>query len=67
MRAQQVHDQRARGEATVPTKIGMEKRTNPFLRVDSSDEIRSRIGVLPGDSEADAFAKVRLAKDTFRG
>lgn len=66
-RVQHVHDQRARGEATVPTKIGLEKRTNPFLRVDSSDEIRSRVGVLPGDSDAEAFAKVRLAKDNFRG
>jgi hydroxyacylglutathione hydrolase len=66
MRAQHVHKQRALGEATVPTKIGLEKRTNPFLRVDTSDEIRSRVGVVLGDSDADAFAKVRRAKDAFR-
>ena len=66
MRAQLVREQRARGEATVPTTIGLEKRTNPFLRVDTSDEIRSLVGVFPGDSDADAFAKVRQAKDKFR-
>lgn len=63
----QVKEQRARGEPTVPTQIGLEKLTNPFLRVDISEEIRAKVGVTPGDSDADAFAKVRRAKDNFRG
>lgn len=63
----QVKELRARGEPTVPTQIGLEKLTNPFLRVDISEEIRAKVGVTPGDSDADAFAKVRLAKDNFRG
>ena len=42
---------RAAGEATVPTQIGLERATNPFLRAD----------------DADAFAKLRERKDNFRG
>jgi hydroxyacylglutathione hydrolase len=58
---------RERGEPTVPSQLGVEKRTNPFLRCDISEEIRKNVGVVPGDSDADAFGKVRKAKDTFRG
>jgi len=58
---------RARDEPTVPSLLGLEKRTNPFLRCDLSDEIRANVGVKAGDSDSDAFAKVRRAKDNFRG
>ncbi|WP_271300278.1 hydroxyacylglutathione hydrolase [Sphingomonas sp. CV7422] len=43
--------QRAAGEATVPTTIGVERATNPFLRA----------------ADAEAFATMRAAKDSFRG
>lgn len=43
--------QRAAGEATVPTTIGAERATNPFLRA----------------ADAEAFATMRAAKDSFRG
>ena len=66
-RMEEVKALREQGLPTVPTKLGHEKQTNPFLRVDTSEEIRSNVGVQPGDSEADAFAKVRKAKDAFRG
>lgn len=42
---------RAAGEATVPTTIGLERATNPFLRA----------------SDAGELAKLRLQKDNFRG
>ena len=42
---------RARGEATIPTTIGLERATNPFLRALSAEELGER----------------RLAKDSFRG
>lgn len=42
---------RARGEPTVPTTIGLERATNPFLRAASADEL----------------AKRRAEKDQFRG
>ncbi len=66
-RIAEVHDLRGRGEPTVPSLLGVEKKTNPFLRCDMSDEIRRNVGVVDGDSNADAFAKVRKAKDNFRG
>lgn len=58
---------RAQGKPTVPSVLGVEKKTNPFLRSDISQEIRNNVGVVDGDSDADAFGKVRKAKDTFRG
>ena len=42
---------RAAGEATVPTSIGQERATNPFMRAGS----------------AEALARLREAKDNFRG
>lgn len=66
-RVADVKAKRSRGEPTVPSLMGDEKKTNPFLRVDLSDEIRKNVGVKDGDSDSDAFGKVRRAKDTFRG
>ena len=42
---------RAAGEATVPTTIGAERATNPFLRA----------------PDAEALARLRAGKDAFRG
>lgn len=50
-RADQVFAARERGEPTVPTTIGLERATNPFLRA----------------GNAQRFAEVRAAKDGFRG
>jgi hydroxyacylglutathione hydrolase len=66
-RVAEINALRKRGESTVPSQLGVEKRTNPFLRCDFSEEIRRNVGVVAGDSDADAFGKVRKAKDTFRG
>ena len=66
-RIEEVKATRARGEPTVPSPMGLEKKTNPFLRCDVSEEIRQNVGVVDSDSDADAFGKVRRAKDTFRG
>jgi hydroxyacylglutathione hydrolase len=41
-RVAQVEAMRARGEATVPTTIGQERATNPFLRADSVAELARR-------------------------
>lgn len=64
-RASDVQQKRLRGQPTVPSTIGLEKRTNPFLRVDYSDEIRRNVGVRDDDSDAEAFRKIRQAKDHF--
>ncbi len=50
-RAEAIFAARARGEPTVPTSIGLEKATNPFLRA----------------RDAEDFAALRRAKDDFRG
>jgi hydroxyacylglutathione hydrolase len=60
-----VNDKRSRNEPTVPTLLGDEKKANPFLRIDISDEIRRNVGVTPDDTPAQAFGKLRKAKDRF--
>jgi hydroxyacylglutathione hydrolase len=50
-RAREVFAARERGDPTVPTTIGLERSTNPFLRAATADE----------------FARLRAAKDAFRG
>ncbi len=53
---------RARGEATVPSTIGEELATNPFLRC-GEPAVAERF---PGATAVEVFAAVRRAKDTFR-
>lgn len=68
------HIQRMREQnrrPTVPSLLGLEKETNPFLRCDFSQEIQKNVGAEIGSSDPHAaphvFAKVRAAKDKFRG
>jgi len=65
-RVAEVQSKRSRNEPTVPTLLGEEKKANPFLRVDMSEEIRKNIGVTATDTPAQAFGKLRTAKDNFR-
>lgn len=57
-RAEAVFAARERGEATVPTTVGEEIATNPFLRAP---------GLRPELSPIEAFAAIRTAKDGFQG
>lgn len=66
-RVEKIKSQRSRGEPTVPSLMGDEKRTNPFLRGDISEEIRKNVGADSGESGEAIFAKIRRGKDTFRG
>lgn len=66
-RFEEVKMMRSRSEPTVPTFIGVEKATNPFLRGDQSEEIRRNVGASQNDSGSEIFAKIRTAKDHFRG
>ncbi len=54
---------RAKGEPTVPSSIGLEKRTNPFLRT-SSAEIRAALKMETADA-VEVFAEIRRRKDAF--
>jgi hydroxyacylglutathione hydrolase len=62
-RADEIFAARERGEPTVPTTIGLEKATNPFLR---APQLAGRVGAA-GRGDAQAFAAVRQAKDMFKG
>ena len=57
-RAIAVFAARERGEPTVPTTIGLEKATNPFLRAPL---------LRPHLPPAEAFGEIRAAKDGFKG
>jgi len=58
-RAAAIFAAREKGEWTVPTSIGLEKATNPFLR---APLLRPDIA-----DPAEAFGAVRAAKDSFKG
>ena len=55
-RADEVFDKRARGEPTVPTTIGQERETNPFLKSPLAAQARPD----------EVFGRLRAAKDVFR-
>jgi hydroxyacylglutathione hydrolase len=62
-RAEEIERQRAAGEPTVPTRLGEEKRVNPFLRPDDP-AIRKQVG-LEQASDVEVFAEIRKRKDSF--
>jgi hydroxyacylglutathione hydrolase len=62
-RAKDIDAKRARGEWTVPTTIGLEKATNPFLRAASKD-LRATVGLVAA-ADVDVFAETRARKDKF--
>ncbi|KQQ54326.1 MULTISPECIES: hydroxyacylglutathione hydrolase [Rhizobium/Agrobacterium group] len=62
-RARAVEDMRSKGEFTIPTTIGLEKQTNPYMRVADAN-IRKQLG-LPDASDAEVFAEIRARKDQF--
>lgn len=64
-RVAKIYQLRAAGKPTVPTTIGLELRTNPFLRTRSA-EIRNRLD-MPSQEDVTVFAEVRARKDMFRG
>jgi hydroxyacylglutathione hydrolase len=62
-RMKEVRAARARGETTMPSQMGLEKATNPFLRV-ASPEIRKSLGMEKTDDVA-VFGEIRRRKDSF--
>lgn len=62
-RAEEIDRLRAAGAPTVPTTIGLEKATNPFLRPDSPN-LQATVGMENGDLVA-VFAETRRRKDSF--
>jgi hydroxyacylglutathione hydrolase len=62
-RMTEVKNARAEGWPTIPSTIGQEKKTNPFLRPDSW-EIRKTLGMTDA-SDAEVFGEIRKRKDNF--
>ena len=69
---QRAHDakaQRERGEPTLPSTIGLELQTNPFMRSDSDavrDAAITHAGASAVRSRTDVFATLRAWKNDFR-
>lgn len=64
LRAAEVERMRLEGRFTIPVTMGMEKRTNPFLRCDAP-EMAAAMGLDPGVDPSVVFAALRAAKDNF--
>jgi hydroxyacylglutathione hydrolase len=62
-RAVEVERQRAAGAPTIPTTLGQERATNPFLRPDDP-AIRKQLG-MEDASDVEVFAEIRQRKDNF--
>ncbi len=62
-RAANVARLRAAGKPTVPSTVGEERATNPFLRAQSAD-LRATVGLAQAE-DVEVFAKTRTLKDAF--
>jgi hydroxyacylglutathione hydrolase len=62
-RMTEVQALRANNRPTIPSTIGLEKRTNPFLRPDSP-EIRRTLSMAAA-TDVEVFAEMRRRKDAF--
>jgi len=62
-RMSEVEALRQAGTPTMPSTIGLEKQTNPFLRT-GSGEIRAALG-MEHSHDVEVFAEIRRRKDAF--
>jgi hydroxyacylglutathione hydrolase len=63
-RQSEVAQRRAAGEWTTPSELGLEKQTNPFLRLDVR-QVRSHVGLDESAPPERVFAALRAEKDKF--
>ncbi|MDV7339512.1 hydroxyacylglutathione hydrolase [Terasakiella sp. A23] len=62
-RQEKIKEMRAEGLPTVPSTIGLEKHTNPFLRAEETS-VQKAVSLI-GKDAVDVFAEVRRRKDNF--
>jgi len=62
-RAAEIDALRSDNKRTVPSLLGLEKETNPFLRVDVAS-VAEAVG-LPNGSPVEVFSEIRTRKDNF--
>lgn len=65
-RYDEVVECRKKNIPTIPSSLGVELQTNPFLRP-WSKEIRATLSIPHDASDAEAFGAIRRAKDSFSG
>eukprot|EP00040_Diaphanoeca_grandis_P017972 m.94521 g.94521 ORF g.94521 m.94521 type:complete len:307 (+) comp26728_c0_seq1:127-1047(+) len=63
-RANDVKRLRRQAQSTVPTTLGLERRTNVFLRA-GLPSVKVALGLTPEASDLEAFTLLRRLKDTF--
>lgn len=61
---QKVKELRNKGQSTIPSLLGDEKKCNPFLRADDLD-LQKSLAILSTEAE-EVFAEIRSRKDNFR-
>lgn len=61
-RIEDIKQRRAKDLPTVPTSVGLEKRTNPFVRIEA---VRLALGLSKSLPDYEVFAEVRRRKDAF--
>ena len=62
-RSENIKFARSKNLFTVPSQLGLEKKTNPFLRPFDKN-IRENLNML-GSTDVEVFSKIRLLKDNF--
>lgn len=62
-RVAEISEKRAKGLPTVPTRLSLELKTNPFLRAGAAS-VKTALG-LEGAEDAEVFAEIRRRKDAF--
>lgn len=62
-RIRDISKARTSGQPTVPSELGLEKQTNPFLRADNQ-AMKDALG-MSSASDTAVFAEIRRRKDTF--
>jgi hydroxyacylglutathione hydrolase len=63
VRAEEIARLRAAGRPTIPSTIGLERRTNPFLRADAPELLAANAWA--GRDPVESFAELRRRKDNF--
>ena len=61
--SKQIDRRREAGVSTAPSLMGVERRTNPFLRAD--DPAFAKVLGMEGNTPVEVFAAVRGQKDNF--
>jgi len=62
-RVAEISEKRAKGLPTVPSRLSLEAKTNPFLRA-KEDAVKTALG-MQGASDAEVFGEIRRRKDSF--